>query len=516
MKQRNIAVFLIMALMIGVGSLFPATKAEAGKKVTILDSSTLEDTSYWYCPEKDVVTQDGKLIFTEDSADYTKFISRLSLNANQNSEEFVVVEGQVKFNKIPQGQSFVIALGVKEMEPSLGDAENVEVTFTNHGGIKFSVNAYDADGNQTVVCASKNSGISVGRNANIRIAITKDSTLKVAINGSSVCSGKLPVSGGGKVAFLQTGGCAAEISNLTIKGYEYDRPENTNVSEDFEKGIDISKIDLANTYEVGGNLMAPGRVVVEEYKGNNVLMMVNAGGYYFTTKYQYSNFEMTFDVPYAQMSRDMLYDDGTGYFYSFGVLFGVSSDANASWTGTDAVEGVLFERSGKVSSVKTKGFEKVAEAHPFGKEFQPFTVKLSVVDGNVTVGIKWVTEKDYEILGNYVLDGGSPTGYIRFAIPDIGNMAIDNLKITNLDENPSLIETEYKNGIETFEDAKYEPFERVYKDEKVKVDAEIKPAISWYWLLPVSAVIGAAIIGISFAVAKGKEKRRKEAAVNEA
>lgn len=515
MKQRKIAVFLIMALMIGVGSLFPATQAEAGKKVTILDSSTIGDTSYWYCPEKDVVTQDGKLIFTEDSADYTKFISRLSLNANENSEEFVVMESQAKFNKIPQGQSFVIALGVQEMEPSLGDAQNVEVTFTNNGGIKFSVNAYDEDGNQKSICAQKNSGIAISQNSKLRISITKDSVLKVSVNGNSLCSEKLPVKGGGKVAFMQTGGCAVEFSELMIKGYEYDRPENTNVSEDFEKGIDISKIHIANTYEVGGEFYKPSTVAVKEYNGNQVLMFVNAGGYYFTTKYQYSNFEMTFDVPYAQMSRDMLYDDGTGYFYNFGILFGISSDAGASWANTDAVEGILFERSGRVSSVKTKSLDKVAEAHPFSKNFQPFTVKLTVVDGNVTVGIKWVTEKDYEILGSYVLDGGSPTGYIRFAIPDMGHMAIDNLKIINLDEKPSLIETEYENGIKTFEDAKYEPFKRVYKEEKKTADVEVKPGISWYWLLPVSAVLGAAMIGVSFAVAKAKAKRRKEVTVNE-
>ena len=166
--------------------------------------------------------------------------------------------------------------------------------------------------------------------------------------------------------------------------------------------------------------------------------------------------------------------------------------------------------------MKTKGLDKVTEAHPYGKEFQPFTVKLSVVDGKVTVGIKWVTEKNYEILGTYTLAGGSPTGYIRFAIPDIGNMAIDNLKITNLDENPSLVETEYKNGIKTFEDAVYEPFERVYKDDKTDANAETKSGISWYWLLPISAVVGAAMIGISFVVVKVKEKRRKEAAANEA
>lgn len=302
MKQRKIAVFLIMALMVGVGSLFPVTQADAGKKVTILDSSTLEDTSYWYCPEKDVVTRDGKLIFTEDSADYTKFISRLSLNANKNSEEFVVLEGQVKFNKMPQDQSFVIALGVQEMEPSIGDAQNVEVTFTNNGGIKFSVNAYDEEGNQKAICEQKNSGVVIGQNAKLRIAITKDSVLKVSVNGSSLCSEELPVSGGGKVAFMQTGGCAVEISELMIHGYEYERPENTNVSEDFEKGIDISKIHIASTYEVGDVMFKPSRVAVEKYNGNQVLMFVNAGGYYFTTKYAYSNFEMTVESDVVVLS----------------------------------------------------------------------------------------------------------------------------------------------------------------------------------------------------------------------
>ena len=521
MKRQKLAVIMLLVFSISLSSLIPASKSEAGQRVTTLDASTIEDSSYWYCPEGDVVTKDGKITFTESSEDYTKFISRLAMTANKNSEEFVIVGGSIKFNKMPSGQDFVLALGVQDIEPSLGDAENIEVKFQNKGGVKVSADAYDADGNRQVLSGMKNTGVAVGGKATFRVSITKDSILKVSINGKSVISAKIPVSGSGKIAFMQTGGCAVEISEISIKGYEYDRPENTNVSEDFEKGLDISKIHILNTYEHGGNLFKPGRVAVEEYDGNKMLMFANAAGYYFTTKYQYSNFEMSFDVPKMQLPEEMIYDDGSGYFYSFGILFGISNDANVTWDETEAADGIHFGRGGRVTSVKTQLLDKTSEAHPIASENKPFSVKLSVIDGKVTVGLKWMEEKQYETVGTYTLESGSPLGYIRFSIPVITNMAIDNLKITNLDENPNVIETEYQNGIETFEDAKYEEFERVYKDTTKKDtdktnSNDILPGISWYWLLPVAAVIGAAIIGGSFGVVKIKEKRRKEAVNNEA
>lgn len=516
MKQRKITMFLLVALLICIGSMLPASKAEAGKNITILDKTTVKNADSWYSPEDDVLTDGEKITFTKDSSKYTKLISRVSINANQNNEEFLVLDCSVKFSQLPEGESFVIGLGILDVEPSLGDKGNVEITFTNNGGMKLGVNAYKEAGVPIVVSDARSCGMALNKAATVHLAITKDSKLNLTVNGKSICSSKLPVSGSGKVGFLQTGKCAVEITELDLKGYNYVTPENTNVFEDFEKGFDISKIHVANTYEVGGTMLKPARVAVEEYDGNKGLNFVNAGGYYFTTKFQYSNFEMTFDIPYAQMSRDMWVDDGTSFFYDFGVLFGVTSDAPASWNNTDAAEGILFNRNGNVKSVKMNAFETVAKDHLYGKEFQPFTVKISVIDGKVTVGVKWVEEKNYEILGSYEMTGGSPTGYIRFGLPttDFGNLMIDNIKITNMDKNAQLIETEYKNGLQTFKDMEYEPFERVYADKKVVAEAG-KNQNLWYLAFPAVALVGGAMIGTSFLIAKKKVQKGKEASADE-
>lgn len=519
MRQCKVSGIVVLVLVLILGLFLPNAEVEAGKTTTILNTKNLTDATCWYCPNEDVLTENGILTFTDKSTGNTKYVSKLTIESNEDNEEFLVMECVLQLNKLPKGEKFVLGLGLTRLESSIGDANNIEVTFTNENGIKVGVYANETAGSPTTIVAPQTCGISVGQGAKVRISVTNKQVLNVTVAGKRICSSKIPVSGSGRIGFIQTGNCAAEIKELDIRGYKYDRPENTNVSEDFENGIDISKIEVVSTYKNGIPLYKPARVAVEECgEGNKALMFVNAGGYYFTTMYKYSNFEMTFDVPYLRLAKEVYEDERYNYFNSFGIAFGLTTNAAADWYSTDSADQIVFGRGGGVSSIKLEGFKTTLESHKYWEDFKPISVKLRVVDGDVTVGVKWVEETEYTTVGNYQLESGTPTGYIRFSVPDVGNASVDNLKITNLDDKPNVIETEYQSSLYTVEDAEYEPYAKEYANtaEDKEVVSFDKKAMMWYLLIPEAILIGAAIILVPIIIDAHKKKKAKGEKVNEA
>lgn len=519
MRQCKVSGIVVLVLVLFMGLLLPHSEVKAGKTTTVLNAKNLADATCWYCPNEDVLTDNSILTFTDKSTGNTKYVSKVTIESNEDNEEFLVMECVVQLNKLPKGEKFVLGLGLTRLESSIGDANNIEVTFTNDNGIKVGVYANETAGTPVTIAGPQACGMSVGQGAKVRISVTNKQVLNVTVAGRKICSDKIPVTGSGRIGFLQTGKCAAEIKELDIRGYKYERPENTSVSEDFENGVDISKIEVVSTYKNGIPLMKPARVAVEECgEGNKALVFVNAGGYYFTTMYKYSNFEMTFDVPDLRLVKDVYEDERGQYFHSFGIAFGLTTNVAADWYSTDSVDQIVFDRWGTVASIKQEGFSTTLESHKYWEDFKPISVKLSVIDGDVTVGVKWVTEKEYTTVGSYKLETGSPSGYIRFSVPDVGNASIDNLKITNLDDKANVIETEYQSSQITVTDAEYEPFEKEYAntDEDKEVVSLDKKAMMWYLLIPEAILIAAAIIVVPMIADAHKKKKAKGGKVNEA
>lgn len=514
MRLRKISMFLLALMIVWGASSMTMPSVEAGKKVTMVDQTTYGDATYWYCPGGDVLTDNNVLTFTENSREYTKFISRFSVKADSYYPEFVTMNASIKLQSITEGERFILAFGLQGLEPSVEDEGNVEIFFTNDNGIKVGIYAYEKSETPTTVCEPTACGVVLNKTTEVQVSLSADKTIKLSVDGKEICSKTMPLTGEGSIGFLQTGYCAATISKLNITSYAYERPENTNVSEDFEKGtLDISKLYLSSTKDVGlYTLNKPARLTVEEYEGNQVLMFVGTMGYYMTTTYPYSNFEMTFDVPYMPDPSNLKEGEtaATAYFESFGLCFGIPTMTDLDYWHTEAADAIHFGKYDKVMSWKMKGFDAVMDKYCYYSDFKPFSVKLSVVDGEVNVGMKWVEEEKFQTIGSYTIPTGSPTGYIRFWVPDGGSVGIDNVKITNLDESPNLIETEYKSGKATVEDAVYEPFERVYASTETA--GEGVQQFSYYWILAIVAVVGAGMLIVSAVVSKkGKSKRRKEA-----
>ena len=480
-RYKVLSLLLLIALL---GSCFPATRVEAGARTVTLTGKSFKSDGDWNNLRNQVTVDGEKLIFPTDSTEKTGMICKTVIRGDKYFDALVSAECNLKFTKLPAGQNFVLSFGLSGIESGLGNKGNVEVTFSNQNGIKVGVVAYETKGTPITVCKPTAAGMSIGTTAKVKAEILNSGKILVSINGRTVCSGSLPITGEGRFGFLQTGNCAAEVTDFTLNAYQYFRPENSNISEDFSEGSLNIAVLMGRTLE--GNKT----FTFEEYKGNPVLMMKSIGQTFLGTHAGYSNFEMTFDVPYLSTKSGIDESgeavDGMG---KIGISFG-SQKTNAAKKGYEsAIDMVTFDKKTVYSMKKA---EQYTAENPYWSEEKPFSLQVIVKDCVVTVGAKWMNEKNYQTLLTYAITNQDVTGYVHLWVLDRANFAIDNLKITNLDHNPTLVEKEFISGkIEKPADWEYEPFERVYAPTEEVIEEK---TISWYLLIPTTALVG--IVGI--------------------
>lgn len=504
-RGKRIAYVLLAVALMTVSALTPM-ETKAGNSEIILGGESLKTTN-WNNPEGDVIIEEDKLVFPEESTDYTRFIAKTPIKIEESADRLVTFCATIKLNKLPQGKSFILGFGLSSIESEPGDAGNIEVAFTNDGGIKAGLTVYGEDGTAEVLAAPKSSGMSLGRDAKVEAYITTDSKIEVSVNNSKLISATLPVNGEGRFGFLQTGECSADVTNIALTHYQYDRPENTNIVEDFEKGtLDISKLTAKMIWTAVNSPMGQ---YVTDYNGNQVLMHVNTGAAYLGTMYQYSNFEMTFDVPYLNVKGEYA-EDGTLTKSTFDKLMVSIGGEKADWDSPRwelTSEAIVLENGTVYSNSNREAHNSTLSKNPFA-EGKPFSMQVKMVDSILTIGMKWLEEENFQTVLQYKLQGGTPTGYVHIWAPTAATFAIDNLKITNLDDDANVIETEYKAGKMVIPEGNApEALERVY--------AEVETTgPSWYLLIPAAAVVGAVALLVTTLATDGK-KKEKEATINE-
>ena len=167
--------------------------------------------------------------------------------------------------------------------------------------------------------------------------------LDISVNGNVVFDLNEMPSLEGRLGFLKTGYCGANISGATLNFTHYDRPVNPNLTEDFETEIYNNNLFTTNFISY---VRYPAYIAVEDVDGNNALRFYNMKLGYFGTKYTYSNFELTFDVPY--FLRNMVKDENGKMIASPTMEFLVS-------VGDDAQD---FSGFGYATSVEAIRFTK--------------------------------------------------------------------------------------------------------------------------------------------------------------
>lgn len=514
MKNKIRIGFLLVAVSLVAGC-FASIPAEAGTITTAIGEESYEkeiDNTIWNNPDGDVVVESEKLIFPNESTETTRLITKAGVVQTEQVEKLFAAQFTMNFSKLPEGKEFIFAMGLSSIESLPGDQGNLEIAFMNKGGLHVKVTEY-ADETKELVKEKKCGSI---QNAKVAIDFTSSGNLSVKVNGAVVGECKPSVSGEGSVGFLQTGDCGVQISDVNLSMYQYDRPQNSNVTEDFESGdfdasVFASRMTQATEYY-------PSTIAIEEYNGSQVLMFRNVGQGYLITKQQYSNFELIFELPYIQVDEEKDADGNTitPTCDSFGVSFGGNTGGNDPVVNFDEATDLLLFMGNGVMGYKSDHPMRDAKKHLYRESDENIAVfKVSVIDENVSVAIKWKGEADstYETILAYKTSGVK-TGYVGIWAPSgrSSTFAIDNIKLTNLDIDANLVEIErVSSKVEVPEDYDYKPEKKIYREVKKQTGSiPMEYAV-------IGGVAGACVLAIviTVVVTTVNNKKKKRGAENE-
>lgn len=485
------------------------TKVSAGASDLKIDSSSFAeklDETVWNAPNGDVTVENNKIIFNSESMDGTRLVTRNAIRLSEYHTELFQANYTVNLKNLMDSK-FIVMFALESLESNYGELGNVELVFEDADGLQASLVTYDDNG-ETVVLA-ENKRVS-GKNLKISVLATTDNVLTVSVNGNKLFGEKVETELTGRVGLAVTGPVEVEISKVDILSHRYDRPENTNIVEDFEKGT-INTNTLYSMMKANGGGW-PSYLVVEEFEGNQVLMFRNVGTGYIGTVHQYSNFELSFDMPYIQY-RSIMREEGSiisDKSRGLVVSFGDELSEYDSLKYRSAPEAIVI---GNESINRLKDSSMTANLKDTGyysrNENIGYSVKIRVVDGQVTIYAKSLASETFDEVLSYSMGNVTPLGYIHIWSNEIANVAIDNLVITNLDDNPNTVELDYKEGfIQSNGDWNYQPMEKKYRDTEIVEEKDNSP---WLWVAVAEAAVGVLFVLGAGAYAITRKKSRKEA-----
>jgi hypothetical protein len=90
-----------------------------------------------------------------------------------------------------------------------------------------------------------------------------------------------------------------------------------------------------------------------------------------------------------------------------------------------------------------------------------------------------------------------------------GNFVIDNIKVTNLDDNANLTDVEFKSAAFVSEDYDYQPPELEFRPQE-QIDNDNKNTKSVEWLPVMITASASAVLVLCSAVISGCLKKRKD------
>ena len=514
------AISLAVAMII-MGSGLAALNVTAGHGEVISafkdDTNELDD-SLWSVPNDDILLDKGKVVFPADSSNDTRLIAKQLIENTGYSDKLMNINCNLNFKTIAENERFIIALAVDTVESYSEEADSLEIYIGRNGGqLYVGVRFYNESGDPEEIVDKTNLGASLGKKIQVQIYATAEQNLKITINDKTIYNKKAPINLEGRVMFTQSNGCEVELSNISIKSYKYDRPTNTNFVEDFEKGAMNTEV-LEAKMGFGVGLAAPARMEVADYNGNKVLMFKNAKHLYFGTVQDYSNFELTFDMPYLQF-ENILREDETIQESAQGSLvigIGCPPGAQEPFVYTYAAETIVFEKGSLFNYTTLPTHRKSFNINTYGdmEKNIGYSVKVRLVDTILSVYLKSRETGKYDEMFSYKVADSNPFGRVYICTGDNLNCAIDNFKMVNLDQDGNVVETGFSSFTPPNEDWEYKPYDAPYYSEAQEANTD---AFNW-----IVIVYGAVSVGVSFlvvcvliAVARKVPKKKKGGAFDE-
>lgn len=504
------AIKRIALLLIAVFVITPVMLAQAGtvnKNVSLLTDGQINSTD-WFDAEDSTYVEEGKLILPADPTISTRVISKMIAQKDAVNEVMFEVSAKLRIVQLSESDKFIFAMGLDSIEAFSEEAGNIQIEITNNGALQLGVVSYNEEGVPSIVVAPKSIGVKLDKDFALSVVATSDNQIKVSIDGRIVCTAVIEGDLEGRIGFLQTGACGAQIAACEAAFTKYERPENPNVAEDFETEIFNKNWFTTNFIS---SVRYPAYVAVEELDGNNVLMFHNAKLTYFGTKYAYSNFELTFDVPYYL--RNMIKDE-SGYLLAAPTAeflvsvgddavdfngFGYATSTEAIRFTKDTVHGMNHTPEKFRANYGSKGYFDMSSN-------EGFSVLVRMVNGYLEVGVKALNADKYDILTKTYYEDFR-TGYVKIWSVNDANFAIDNFKITNLDDKGNVIDAGFQGATIIQDDFDYVPAEPVFRPtEGAKAEAKTDWTPVLYTAIGCAGLLLVSVIVKAFLTKKAKKE----------
>ena len=503
---KKIALLLVVLLVIT--PVIPAQAGTVEKTTNLIENDQLNSTD-WFDAEDATYIEDGKLIVPADGYGNIRIISKTLAVEDSTYQTLFAASAKLQIMDIPENDKFIFAMGLDSIEANSGEPGNIEVEFTNNDGLQIGVTAYDENGEASVLVSPQKLGIQPEELFTLSATATIDKKVSISINNAGVISLDGVEGLEGRIGFLQAGKSSVQFTQCTAEFSHYDRPENTNISEDFETELYNNNLFTTNFIS---NVRYPAYIAVEEFDGNNALHFYNMKLGYFGTKHTYSNFEFTFDVPYYLRSNVKDENGNTieGPTKEFVLSFGDDALDFSGFGYATSTEAISFtsQRAYGMNHKPEKFRVEYDEKGYFDPETnEGFSVLLRVVDGHMELGMKSLDAEKFDIIAEADYEDFR-TGYIKIWSVNEGNFVIDNIKITNLDDHANLTDVEFKSAAFVSEDFDYQPPELEFRPQD-QINTENKTANSVEWLPIIITASASVAVILCAAVISGCMKKRK-------
>ena len=509
MKAIKRIALLLIALLV-ITPIVPVQAGTMEKEISLLVDGQLNNTD-WFDAEGSTYILEDKLVFPADGLESTRVISKSLAQMDTAYKNMVTLNAQIQLAQLPENEKFIVAMGLDSIEALSGEPGNIEIEFTNDGSLKMGVVYYEENGDANVIAEPKTIGIQTEEIFTLILDADVDGNLDIAINGTVVFALTEVPGLEGRIGFLKTGHCGVNMFGGTVGFTHYDRPHNPNLTEDFETELYNNNLFTTNFISYA---RYPAYIAVEEQEGNSTLRFYNTKLGYFGTKYAYSNFELTFDVPhyYRNMIKDengkLLAAPTMEFLVSVGDDamdfggFGYATSVEAIRFTKDTVHGLNHDPEKFRVNYVDKGYCNV-------NTNEGFSVLVRMVDGHLELGMKALDAEKFDIIARADYEDFR-TGYIKIWSVNDGNFEVDNIQITNLDDNANLTDVEFQSAAFVSEDYDYQPPELVFRpQEQTNTDAD--DTASWDWMpVIVAAAVSAVIILSAVVVSAGLKKRKNK------
>ena len=466
-----IAVCLVIPMLSVFSTITPAS---AGLVTTALITDTSiqgnkvpTDIFRGVSSSDDVTVSDGELRFGYQStktANTTKFMLRARINVSDYAELFASFSAKVIPSEIPSNGRFVVAFGLPSYSATIGNVDTLEIAIISvSGGYKLSVDELTVKDTRNNLATSSFLTLNGGAFI-LGVSIEMDGGIIVKTNDEIACQTAIGSAPAGYFAMGYTGAkCKVALDDISLTVYDYDAPQNVELTgetvETFENGEYNSNVwySRAKAGRKSPSYLHAEDVLMKDGSTNGVLRFNNVGEAYFTTKFKYSNFDLTFDLLDVGAPE---YDDKGNLVNTatsvFEILLGVQDFRETVGVSMSPQAGRYRIRFGdNVDYTKVSNTVSIRQGNPLLSQYNfpdtcnPFdpdltddrvaNVRVLSQDTKLKVWIKYEDQNwQNEPFIEYNFDS-TPIGYIRFGTygdggDQGGSFSIDNIKLLNTDK----------------------------------------------------------------------------------